>query len=84
MNILAFLHDPPVVSAILLHLDLPHKPPPTSPARAPPQSDLLLELLDQSPALDPSKPDRVPDHASRGALEFGRVRRAMCRHGWSR
>ncbi|MDA0330300.1 MAG: IS91 family transposase, partial [Gemmatimonadetes bacterium] len=41
MRILAFLTDPPVVSAILLHLDLPHKPPPLSPARGPPQSDLL-------------------------------------------
>jgi hypothetical protein len=38
MRILTFLTDPPVVSAILLHLDLPHKPPPLSPARGPPQS----------------------------------------------
>jgi hypothetical protein len=46
MKILAFLTDPPVVSAILLHLDLPHKPPPLAPARGPPQSDLLTGLLD--------------------------------------
>jgi hypothetical protein len=61
MRILAFLTDPPVVSAILLHLDLPHKPPPLSPARGPPQSDLLTGLLDQTPAFDPAEPDPVPD-----------------------
>jgi len=61
MKILAFLTDPPVVSAILLHLDLPHKPPPLSPARGPPQSDLLTGLLDQTPAFDPAEPDPVPD-----------------------
>ena len=59
MRILAFLTDPPVVSAILLHLDLPHKPPPLSPARGPPQSDLLTGLLDQTPTFDPAEP--VPD-----------------------
>ena len=41
----------------LLHLDLPHKPPPLSPARGPPQSDLLVELLDQTPAFDPDDLD---------------------------
>jgi len=61
MRILAFLTDPPVVSAILLHLDLPHKPPPLSPARGPPQNDLLTGLLDQTPAFDPAEPDPVPD-----------------------
>ncbi len=61
MTILAFPTDPPVVSAILLRLDLPHKPPPLSPARGPPQSDLLVELLDQSPAFDPSEPEPAPD-----------------------
>jgi len=61
MKILAFLTDPPVVSAILLHLDLAHKPPPVSPARGPPQSDLLVELLDQTPTFDPAEPDPVPD-----------------------
>jgi hypothetical protein len=60
MSILAFLTDPPVVSAILLHLDLPHKPQPLSPARGPPQSDLLTGLLDQTPAFDPAEPDPVP------------------------
>ena len=50
MRILAFLTDPPVVSAILLHLDLPHRAPPIAPARAPPQAD---SLFDQTPAFDP-------------------------------
>jgi len=50
MSILAFLTDPPVVSAILLHLDLLHRPPPLSPARGPPQGDLLF---DQTPVFDP-------------------------------
>ena len=61
MRILTFLTDPPVVSAILLHLDLPHKPPPLSPARGPPQSDLLTGLLDQTPAFDPTEPEPIPD-----------------------
>ena len=61
MKILAFLTDPPVVSAIVLHLDLPHKPPPLSPARGPPQSDLLTGLLDQTSTFDPAEPEPVPD-----------------------
>jgi hypothetical protein len=56
MSILAFLTDPPVVSAILLHLDLPNTPPPLSPARGPPQGDLLF---DQTPVFDPA--DAEPD-----------------------
>ncbi len=58
MSILAFLTDPPVVSAILLHLGLPHRPPPLSPARDPPQGDFLL---DQTSAFDPA--DAEPDTA---------------------
>ncbi len=54
MKILAFLTDPPVLSAILLHLDLPHRPPPLSPARGPPQPDFLL---DQSSGFDPADPE---------------------------
>jgi hypothetical protein len=57
MSILAFLTDPPVVSAILLHLDLPNRPPPLSPARGPPQGDFLL---DQTPAFDPADADPDP------------------------
>ena len=59
MRILAFLTDPPVVSAILLHLDLPHLPPPLSPARGPPQGDFLL---DQTSAFDPTEPEPVPEY----------------------
>lgn len=51
----------PIVAAILLHLDLPHTPPPLSPARGPPQTDLLTGLLDQTPAFDLAEPDPVPD-----------------------
>ena len=58
MSILAFLTEAPVVSAILLHLDLPHRPPPPSPARGPPQGDLLL---DQTPAFDPAGPESEAD-----------------------
>ena len=58
MSILAFLTDPPVVSAILLHLDLPHRPPLLSPARGPPQGDFLL---DQTPAFDPVDAEPEPD-----------------------
>jgi len=49
MKILAFLTDPPVVSSILLHLDLHHLPPLLSPARGPPQGDFLF---DQTPEFD--------------------------------
>ena len=59
MKILAFLTDPPVVSAILLHLDLPHLPPPLSPARGPPQGEFLL---DQTSAFDPIEPEPEPEH----------------------
>ena len=48
--------ETPVVSSILLHLDLPDKPPPLSPARRPPESDLLTGLLDQTPTFDPAEP----------------------------
>ena len=58
MKILAFLTDPPVLSAILVHLDLPNRPPPLAPARAPPQRDLLI---DQTPSFDPTEPEPVPD-----------------------
>ena len=58
MSILAFLTDPPVVSAILVHLDLPNRPPPLAPARGPPQRDFLL---DQTPSFDPADPEPVPD-----------------------
>ena len=58
MNILAVLTDPPVVFAILEHLELPHALPPISPARGPPQGDFLL---DQTPAFDPTQAESIPD-----------------------
>jgi Putative transposase len=58
MKILAFLTDPPIVFAILEHLELPHAPPPISPARAPPQGDFLF---DQSPASDPTQAEPIPE-----------------------
>jgi hypothetical protein len=32
-----------------------------SPARGPPQSDLLTAFLDQTPSLDPAEPEPIPD-----------------------
>jgi hypothetical protein len=58
LRVLAFLTDPPVVSTILLHLELPHRPPPISPARGPPQGDFLL---DQTPAFDPPRAEPIPE-----------------------
>ena len=43
---------------ILLHLELPHRPPPLAPARSPPQSELLL---DQTSDFDLTDPEPVPD-----------------------
>ena len=72
---LALLTDPGPVDAILRHLGLPTTPPPLSPARGPPQSDLGLDFeptleLDQTPAFDPSQPEPVAD------LEFDQSRGA--------
>ena len=58
MRVLALLTDPPVVAAILLYLELPHTPPPISPARGPPQGDFLF---DQTPAFDPAEADPSPE-----------------------
>jgi hypothetical protein len=58
MRILAFITDPPVVQGILLHLDLPHRPPPLAPARGPPQAELPF---DQTPDFDPADPEPPPD-----------------------
>jgi hypothetical protein len=55
MRIVSFITDPIVVVAILQHLELPHTPPPISPARGPPQGDFLL---DQTPAFDPTEGGR--------------------------
>jgi hypothetical protein len=56
MRILSFITDPPVVVAILEHLELPCTPPPISPARGPPQGDFLL---DQTPTFDPTEAERT-------------------------
>jgi len=58
MSIIAFVTDPVPVRSILSHLDLPTRPPPPSPARAPPQG--LLEF-DQTGGFDPADPEPVPD-----------------------
>ena len=58
MRVLSFLTDPAVVQAILLHFDLPHRPPPVTPARAPPQSAFSF---DQSLAFDLTDPDPIPE-----------------------
>lgn len=60
LKALGGLEDPgvseaPVVSTIL-HLDLPHTPPPSRPLADRPPSDLLKGLLDQMPTFDPWTP----------------------------
>jgi hypothetical protein len=66
MRILAFLTDAFTLVGILRHLDLPHTPPPLTPARAPPRGDPALGAdpfldLDQTPAFDPIEPDPIPE-----------------------
>jgi hypothetical protein len=58
MKIVSFITLPSTVERILLHLDLPHRPPRVSPARGPPQAELDL---DQSPAFDLAAPDAAPE-----------------------
>ena len=58
MRIISFLTLPSTVERILLHLDLPHRPPRVSPARGPPQAELEL---DQSPAFDLAAPEPIPE-----------------------
>ena len=76
MRILAFLTDPPIVSAILLHLELHHEPPPISPARGPraPREAWSGDFVfDQTPAFDPADAEPVPDFVFDQSLpdEFG-------------
>jgi hypothetical protein len=47
------------VERILLHLDLPHRPPWLSPVRGPPQAELDL---DQTPAFDLADPEPIPEY----------------------
>ena len=67
MSIIAFITDPVPVRSILIYLDLASRPPLLRPARSPPQADFGF---DQSSGFDPTDPEPIPDHASRGALEF--------------
>ena len=46
------------IVAILSHLELPNEPPLNSPARGPPQGDLLL---DQTSAFDPTEAEPIPE-----------------------
>jgi hypothetical protein len=57
-RVLAFLTDPPTVRAVLVHLGLPDRPPPLSPARGPPQAEIDLG---QTPDFDPAQGDPGPD-----------------------
>jgi hypothetical protein len=71
MRILAFLSDPPVVRSILVHLDLPDRPPPVAPARGPraPREAWSGDfLLDQSPACDLTEPKPKPDYPFNSSL----------------
>jgi hypothetical protein len=58
MRIISFITLPSTVERILLHLDLPHRPPRVSPARGPPQAELHL---DQSPTFDLAAPEPIPE-----------------------
>jgi hypothetical protein len=65
MRILSFLTDLAVVRPILGHLRIPEHPPPMSPARGPPQTELL--------AVDPPSPwdlESQGNHATPGHDPF--------------
>jgi hypothetical protein len=59
MRIISFITLPSTVQDILLHLDLPHRPPRVSPARGPPQAEFDF---DQSPAFDLAAPEVIPEY----------------------
>jgi hypothetical protein len=58
MRIISFITLPSTVERVLLHLNLPHRPPRVSPARGPPQAEFAL---DQTPAFDLAAPEAVPE-----------------------
>ncbi|MGH7574458.1 MAG: hypothetical protein ACREM1_04920 [Longimicrobiales bacterium] len=68
LRIIAFLAPPEPVHAILDHLGLPSRPPPLSPARAPPELAFDFDQRapefshehDQTPALDAADPEPIP------------------------
>jgi hypothetical protein len=57
MRIISLFTLPSTVERLLLHLDVPYRPPRVFPARGPPQAELVL---DQSPAFDLAAPDPAP------------------------
>ena len=57
-DIAVFVNKWETLHAVLLHLDLPHRPPRVSPARGPPQAELHL---DQSPAFDLAASEALPE-----------------------
>jgi hypothetical protein len=87
MRVISFITDPPTVRTILLHLELPHRPSPLAPARAPPQAGYektssslrrgLVHLRGRPPSLSLSKSLLPPNPRPtlgltlRRALEFG-------------
>ena len=64
MSIIAFVTDPVPVRSILSYLDLPTRPPPLSPARAPRAPREAWSgtfAFDQTSGFDPAEPEPVPD-----------------------
>jgi hypothetical protein len=57
LRVLAFLTDPSVIRAILLHLGLPAMPPPIAPARGPPQAEMDFGGWSDEDFVDPPAPD---------------------------
>ncbi len=58
MRIISFITLPSTVQDILLHLDLPLRPPRVSPAWGPPQAELHF---DQSPTFELAAPEAIPE-----------------------
>jgi len=58
MRIISFITLPNTVERILLHLDLPPRPPRVFPARGPPQAEFHL---DQTSAFDLAAPEPIPE-----------------------
>ncbi|MEX1256140.1 MAG: hypothetical protein WEG36_00830 [Gemmatimonadota bacterium] len=56
MRVLSFITDTPTVQTILHHLALPHRPPPLTPARAPPQAELEFDQTSTLPSLRSGEP----------------------------
>ena len=64
MSIIAFITDPVPVRSILSYLDLPTRPPPLSPARAPraPREAWSgIFAFDQTGGFDPADPEPIPE-----------------------